>query len=368
MKKSVQTVQRIVGFTLVELLVVIAIIGILIALLLPAVQAAREAARRMQCTNNLKQLGLAMHNYHDVYSVFPAGSRTDYDAQTRWASGNMRGAHNWRVSILPYIEQQVLYSQLDFSETFAARKVTSSMKNYALSNVVLSPYVCPSNPIDPLDERQGVAYYISPISSSHMYNYTDSGTHFMVIDYVGISGAYTDPGTTPTATGRTNVFDYNSTYGYNANTGILVLNERKSFASITDGTSNTLMLAEQCGSGFYNGVKYFPTSSFNGGWYGAKIDNMATDHPEEVTISKLANSAGETYSCGITTVALSINADFISSQNMYSYAANIPLASNHSGGVNGVLGDGSVRFLSETMDFYALRVLCCSNEGAVTSL
>ena len=87
------------GFTLVELLVVIAIIGILVALLLPAVQAAREAARRMSCSNNLKQLALAMHNYHDVHKTFPLGS---YNLREAWPSNGS----NWRSLILPYIEQQ----------------------------------------------------------------------------------------------------------------------------------------------------------------------------------------------------------------------------------------------------------------------
>src|SRR6056297_1446776 len=91
------------GFTLIELLVVIAIIAILVALLLPAVQQAREAARRSSCKNNLKQLGLAMHNYHDVHDCFPLG---------------MVHRINWRVSILPYLEQSTIFNQLDFNESF----------------------------------------------------------------------------------------------------------------------------------------------------------------------------------------------------------------------------------------------------------
>src|SRR5690606_5643888 len=90
------------GFTLIELLVVIAIIAVLIALLLPAVQQAREAARRTQCKNNLKQLGLALHNYHDVYNSFPMGTQTP-----------LTGASSWRFALLPYLDQAVVYNQAD---------------------------------------------------------------------------------------------------------------------------------------------------------------------------------------------------------------------------------------------------------------
>src|SRR5690349_9479449 len=95
------------AFTLVELLVVIAIIGILVAMLLPAVQSAREAARRMQCSNNLKQMGLALHNYNAANGVFPSGSRSHY-SDTSWTWG-----HAWGVAILPYTEQVNLYDKFD---------------------------------------------------------------------------------------------------------------------------------------------------------------------------------------------------------------------------------------------------------------
>lgn len=98
------------GFTLVELLVVIAIIGVLIALLLPAVQAAREAARRMQCTNNLKQLGIGMHNHHDTKGLFPPGFRSISETNT---SGNWKTSHalGWCVFLLPFMEQNSLYEE-----------------------------------------------------------------------------------------------------------------------------------------------------------------------------------------------------------------------------------------------------------------
>ncbi|MEQ8849953.1 DUF1559 domain-containing protein [Botrimarina sp.] len=130
--QPVQKTRR--GFTLVELLVVIAIIGILVALLLPAVQAAREAARRMQCTNNLKQIGLGLHNYHDAMKAFPAGSV--------WLNNNNSGAdfwENWAVSILPYLEEGTLQDAYNFN-TF-----NSHADNRLVAQTPLAVMGCPSD-------------------------------------------------------------------------------------------------------------------------------------------------------------------------------------------------------------------------------
>src|SRR3954454_5903389 len=120
------------AFTLVELLVVIAIIGVLVALLLPAVQAAREAARRMQCQNNLKQIGLASHNHHDVVGELPRA----YSPVT---------GLSWHVYILPYIEQQALYNNFDL--TTANNTHTSANRNDPYGLVILKAYQCPSCPV-----------------------------------------------------------------------------------------------------------------------------------------------------------------------------------------------------------------------------
>ena len=141
------------AFTLIELLVVIAIIAILIALLLPAVQQAREAARRTQCKNNLKQIGLAMHNYHDVYGSFPL----NYEATRNGdASGRNRTSVSWITASLPYFEQASLYQTLDFNDITGASYNT--LNNAAAQKVrltVLTGMLCPSNPQSKLGDFAG---------------------------------------------------------------------------------------------------------------------------------------------------------------------------------------------------------------------
>src|SRR5262245_40193540 len=123
------------AFTLVELLVVIAIIGVLVALLLPAVQAARAAARRMSCQNNVKQIGLALHNHHDVYGTFPPGGVTNGPCCGTESGGT------WTIFILPYIEQMNLYERYDFSKT------NENAANLFVRTQFAKPYSCPDDPM-----------------------------------------------------------------------------------------------------------------------------------------------------------------------------------------------------------------------------
>ena len=150
------------AFTLVELLVVIAIIGILIALLLPAVQAAREAARRMQCTNNLKQIGLGLHNHHDTFGEFP-GYRSPAG---KWC---------WGTSILPFIEGGTMYDLLDTKNNTFASAVDGSAGSdvQAAIGTVLEYYRCPSSDAPDVYDRDGVSYGVSSYAASRGYAQAD---------------------------------------------------------------------------------------------------------------------------------------------------------------------------------------------------
>jgi len=140
--KCVSTTRR--AFTLVELLVVIAIIGVMVGLLLPAVQAAREAARRMQCSNNLKQIGLALHNYHDTFSVFPKNQAWATHGGNNFGLPANNSGISWRALVLPFLEQDAFHSQINFSLPVTSTVGTPS--NLELARKPMSAYLCPSDP------------------------------------------------------------------------------------------------------------------------------------------------------------------------------------------------------------------------------
>ncbi|GAA4424624.1 DUF1559 domain-containing protein [Bremerella cremea] len=281
------------GFTLVELLVVIAIIGVLIALLLPAVQQAREAARRSTCTNNLKQLGLALHNYHDTYKAFPYGSRGTTDLM------------GWHVSLLPFIEQTALFDSADTTLSYG------SGVNNALLTVTIDGYQCPSGTEKFADD--------SP---------TQVTTH-----YYGVMG----PTGTKPGTSSTNYPEgySSSVYGGFSQAGMWYHEEVRRMRDVTDGTSNTLFVGEISWSdrnGKDTRYRVWSRGGREGNWM-APCKN----------------------------VAFAINSDQTSIFNDMSFG------SNHPGGCLFALGDASVRFLPETVDFDSYLSAASMNGGEVYS-
>ncbi len=317
------------AFTLVELLVVITIIGILIALLLPAVQAAREAARRSQCTNNLKQMGVAMHNYLDSYRKFPIGSRSG-SVVPRNSYGT-----NWRASILAQLDQGAVYDQLNFETGSFSSASTNFAGNPVLRGLLLSVYQCPSSPIDPFVNAPSTA------------NTNQSQMHH----YVGISGASPDPAN------RTDRCEQSSR-GTVCDTGVLVPNECKGIENVTDGTSNTILLAEQSGT-VNNEVL---AANYAGGWSGTAADSLPI-----YTVSTMPTGTNYYY-VGLTTIVWALNYQ-VKTVNSSSrpYETNTILNSYHPGGIQILLTDGSTRFLSDTVEMSVLRNLGSADDGQVVA-
>ncbi|NLX96089.1 MAG: DUF1559 domain-containing protein [Rhodopirellula sp.] len=332
----VRNPNRVRAFTLVELLVVIAIIGILIALLLPAVQAAREAARRSQCSNNMKQLGLALHNYHDTMRAFPIGSQLN-NSQSR--------ACNWRVGILPYIEQGSVYDLISFtSGNFWAH--SGMVGNPVLYTARIDGFVCPSSP-----------HGATNVGDLDLSDDSTGSLVSMVVDYVGISGATPDP------IGRTNVCTGPVCNGgsSNCNNGMLVPDASKRMGDCLDGTSNTIFVAEQ--SGQVNGRER--SANQLGAWHGWANVGWSTWNSR--TPLPLA-SGGGWYSAGTTTVRYSPNAYWLSGAPTPAgtqYSANTVINSFHPGGLHVLLTDGSVRFVAETIPLDTLLQLCARDDGQV---
>jgi len=314
-------VQKRVGFTLVELLVVIAIIGILVALLLPAIQAAREAARRSQCSNNLKQLGLALQNYHDTYKYFPLGVRN----QAGWGP-------SWWVGTLPYLEASAIYDQFDFAGNhggwIGSGTAAGNWNRDLVADATISAMLCPSSPLPPRESRRA----IDP-------------------SYVGIAGATSGNGFTESRVGTCcNCCDAakNNTGQFSAG-GVLIANRVVRMSDVTDGTSTTIIVGES--SDFLlNGT--------------AKVNNSASVGHSFVMGTDDGNTTTGARKFNLRTVRYPIGTrDYSLAGIDGNYGPNNPLVSAHPGGIQVTLVDGSVRFIADATDMFVVRILCTRDDG-----
>jgi len=334
--------RRRTAFTLIELLVVIAIIAILVALLLPAVQQAREAARRSSCKNNLKQIGLALHNYHDTYSVLPMGN----SSRNGWGI-------SWMPALLPYVEQSALYDKFDFGLVNSG--YSTQCNNLGADARTLIPvFLCPSSP---LPQRV-----------------TSTCANSMRASYVGISGA-ADDSTISAVQAKVVGNNHNQCCnsaggagsgffdtgikstggmlvgpaggGSTGETSVATGGRSRRFAEAVDGTSNVIIVGESSDFAFDStGTPRSVDGSYPHGWM------MGTHHD--------ANRRRE---FNLTTIRYAPNTSTYPLPGVAeNHGVNNPLMSAHSGGVQVVLLDGHVAFISDNVDLVTLKRLALRDD------
>jgi prepilin-type N-terminal cleavage/methylation domain-containing protein len=313
------------AFTLIELLVVIAIIAVLIALLLPAVQQAREAARRTQCKNNLKQMGLAIHNYHDTYSRFPANGM-----QVGWG-------RNWIVSILPYADQAPLFNMWIFTADSGWHDGAGGANAANYENKQIPWMLCPSSPLPvfmnrfPPNPCLPAACYMAVSGAAPLGNYQPA------------QGTDWDRGS--------------GDWGICSKAGLIVNQSPKQMRDCTDGLSNTLLVGEES-NWTYDATGVTKADARPGATWGWAMGSHQSWGPTVV-------GGG-----GVTTIRYAPNSKSLGLEACIAPSTehqrnNTPLNSAHTGGVQVLLGDGTVRFISDNINMTTLTYLAVASDNQV---
>lgn len=315
------------AFTLVELLVVIAIIGILVGLLLPAVQQAREAARRMQCSNHLKQIGLAMHNYESAYKRFPSGNMV---------GGSFTVGLSAHARLLPFMEQAAVYQMVDFNYAY------NHVNNDAARMQKIPTFLCPSDTFDKLPATLG----------GYNSYYANSGTNILAGSPATLSS---DPN-----------------YGMPECNGVFYRDSRVRPGDITDGLSNTIAFSEKIAGDGNNGIATAISDTFRPGTFPTTADQAMQDCMA-VNVTDLSKQGvsivGSPWIQAYHSTTLYYHVLPPNTRSCMFPPGRIATTagSRHTGGVTALGCDGAVKFVTSSLDLSIWRAIGTRNEGEVVT-